>query len=52
MNEPIISPWIIYAIGVCNSIREVAMGFSILGVFAIVFAVSYTHLTLPTKRIV
>lgn len=41
MNEPIISPWIIYAIGVCNSIREVAMGFSILGVFAIVFVSIY-----------
>lgn len=41
MNEPIISPWIIYAIGVCNSIREVAMGFSILGIFAIVFVSLY-----------
>lgn len=25
MNEPIISPWIIYIINVCNSISEVTM---------------------------
>ena len=37
MDEPIISPWIIYAISVCNSIREGAMFFSLLGVFAIMF---------------
>ena len=38
MSEPIISPWIIYAIDVCNSISEAAMFFSLLGVFAIIFA--------------
>lgn len=36
MNEPIISPWIIYAINVCNSISAVAIFFSVLGVFAII----------------
>ncbi|WP_276874202.1 hypothetical protein [Dialister micraerophilus] len=36
MNEPIISPWIIYAIDVCNSISEVSVIFSILGIFAII----------------
>lgn len=41
MNEPIISPWIIYAIGVCNSINEVTIFFSVLGVFAIVFVFIY-----------
>lgn len=37
MNEPIISPWIIYAIDVCNSIKGVSVIFSVLGLFAIVF---------------
>lgn len=41
MNEPIISPWIIYIIDVCNSISEMAMFFSVLGVFAIVFVSIY-----------
>lgn len=36
MNEPIISPWIIYIINVCNSISAVAIFFSVLGVFAII----------------
>lgn len=36
MNEPIISPWIIYAIDVCNSISGVSVIFSILGIFAII----------------
>lgn len=38
MNDPIISPWIIYAIDVCNSISGVAIFFSVLGVFATMFA--------------
>ena len=38
MNEPIISPWTIYIIDVCNSISFVAMFFSLLGVFATIFA--------------
>lgn len=37
MNEPIISPWIIYAIGICNSISGLAIFFGILGVFATIF---------------
>ncbi len=37
MNEPIISPWIIYAIDVCNSIKGLFVIFSTLGLFAIVF---------------
>lgn len=41
MNEPIISPWIIYAIDVCNSISEVATFLGLLGVFAIVFVSIY-----------
>lgn len=41
MNEPIISPWIIYAIDVSNSISGVAMFFGILGAFAIVFVSIY-----------
>lgn len=36
MNDPIISPWIIYIINVCNSISAVAIFFSVLGVFAII----------------
>ena len=36
MNEPIISPWIIYAIDVCNSIGEVAMFLRVLGVVSII----------------
>lgn len=36
MNDPIISPWIIYAIDVCNSISGVSVIFSILGLFAII----------------
>lgn len=36
MNEPIISPWIIYAIDVCNSIKGVSVIFSVLGLFAII----------------
>lgn len=38
MNEPIISPWTIYIIDVCNSISGVAVFFSILGIFATIFA--------------
>lgn len=38
MNEPIISPWIIYIIDVCNSISTTAMFFSVLGVFATIVA--------------
>lgn len=38
MNDPIISPWIIYAIGVCNSINAAAIFFSVLGVFTTMFA--------------
>lgn len=38
MSEPIISPWTIYAIDVCNSISGVAIFFSVLGVFATMFA--------------
>ena len=41
MNEPIISPWIIYAIDVCNSIKGVSVIFSVLGLFAIVFVFIY-----------
>ena len=41
MNEPIISPWIIYAIDVCNSIKGVSVIFSVLGLFAIVFVSIY-----------
>lgn len=41
MNEPIISPWIIYAIDVCNSISAAAIFFSLLGAFAIVFVSIY-----------
>lgn len=37
MNEPIISPWIIYAIDVCNSISAAAIFFSLLGVFTTMF---------------
>lgn len=36
MDEPIISPWIIYAIDICNSIKGVTIFFSVLGVFAII----------------
>lgn len=36
MNDPIISPWIIYAIDVCNSIKGVSVFFSTLGLFAII----------------
>lgn len=36
MDDPIISPWIIYAIDVCNSISEVSIIFSILGIFVII----------------
>lgn len=36
MNEPIISPWIIYSIDVCNSISGVSVIFSILGLLAII----------------
>lgn len=38
MDDPIISPWTIYIIDVCNSISFVAMFFSLLGVFATIFA--------------
>lgn len=38
MNDPIIPPWIIYAIGVCNSISAAAIFFSVLGVFTTMFA--------------
>lgn len=38
MDDPIISPWTIYIIDVCNSIIFVAMFFSLLGVFATIFA--------------
>lgn len=41
MNEPIISPWIIYAIDVCNSIKGISVIFSVLGLFAIVFVFIY-----------
>lgn len=41
MNEPIISPWIIYAIDICNSIKGVSVIFSVLGLFAIVFVSIY-----------
>ncbi|KXB91777.1 hypothetical protein HMPREF3191_00891 [Veillonellaceae bacterium DNF00626] len=38
MDEPIILPWTIYIIDVCNSISAVAMFLSVLGVFATMFA--------------
>ena len=38
MDDPIISPWTIYIIDVCNSISFVAMFFSLLGVFTTIFA--------------
>ena len=41
MSEPIISPWTIYAIDVCNSIKGVSVIFSVLGLFAIVFVFIY-----------
>lgn len=57
MNEPIISPWIIYAIDVCNSIGEVAMFLSVLGVVSIilVFFVTFDgddiRYTKPLKKL-
>lgn len=38
MDDPIISPWTIYIINVCNSISAAAIFFSVLGVFATIFA--------------